>query len=531
MSPAAAPGRVLGDRYRLVSPIARGGMASVWVGDDVLLSRRVAVKTLHPELALDDGLRARFRREAIAAAKLGHPDIVAHLRHRRGRRRRLHRHGARRRAHAAHAARRPRARCRCRRRCASPAKWRPRSTTRTATASCTATSSPRTSSSPPKGPVKVTDFGIAKATGASDLTRTGTVVGTARYLAPEQVEGGTSDARTDVYAVGLLLYEMLVGRLPFGGDTEMAAAIARVTAAAPAVRTSRPEVTPEVDALVARCLERDPDQRFQDAAELAAALDAAGAAGGTPLAPPLHAGAPAPRRSSADADSSYDTVPRRRTPPRRPPSPPVRPRPTRVVRGRRSSAPHPAAGAGPGSSRSSCSRCSCSARPATSSPVGSTTATAPAAARPATAPPATAVQIVSAKDFDPFGTEGEHPEAVDRAIDGKPDTFWYTQTYDSPTMAKPGVGLYVVLDRTTDVRTVDVETDKAGWNAAIYVADSPGTSLAQWGQPLAQGTDLGTHAHFTLEPATSGKAVLLWLTKLPSAAKGYALEVNEVRVG
>jgi eukaryotic-like serine/threonine-protein kinase len=528
VSPAAAPGRVLGDRYRLVSPIARGGMASVWVGDDVLLSRRVAVKTLHPELALDDGLRARFRREAIAAAKLGHPDIVAtydtgedgdvayivmELVDGPTLRTLLDDHG-------------------------------PMSVPQTLRIAREVAAAldhahrhgvvhrdikPANVLIPAEGPVKVTDFGIAKATGASDLTRTGTVVGTARYLAPEQVEGGTSDARTDVYAVGLLLYEMLVGRLPFGGDTEMAAAIARVTAAAPAVRTSRPEVPPEVDALVARCLERDPDQRFQDAAELAAALDAAGAAGGTPLAPPLHAGAPAPRRSSTDADSSYESSGAHASAPtavtaRPAPTDPGGPRPEiqrAAPRRRRRTGILPIvllALLVLGAAGYLVARGLDDGNGSGGGAAGNGNAN-------------DAVQIVSAKDFDPFGTEGEHPEAVDRAIDGKPDTFWYTQTYDSPKMAKPGVGLYVVLGRTTDVRTVDVETTKAGWDAAIYVTDTPGTSLAQWGQPLAQGTDLGTHAHFTLKPATSGKAVLLWLTKLPSAAAGYALDVSEVRVG
>ena len=265
-------------------------MASVWVGDDVLLSRRVAIKTLHPELALDDGLRARFRREAIAAAKLGHPDIVAtydtgedddvayivmELVDGPTLRRVIDDHGPLPVAEALRVAREVTA--------ALDHAHRHGVIHRDI--------KPANVLIPTEGPVKVTDFGIAKATGASDLTRTGTVVGTARYLAPEQVEGGTSDARTDVYAVGLLLYEMLVGHLPFGGDTEMAAAIARVAAAAPAVRTTRPDVDPAVDALVARCLERDPALRYQTAAELAGALDAAGATGGSPLAPAMSSGA------------------------------------------------------------------------------------------------------------------------------------------------------------------------------------------------------------------------------------------------
>jgi hypothetical protein len=101
-------------------------------------------------------------------------------------------------------------------------------------------------------------------------------------------------------------------------------------------------------------------------------------------------------------------------------------------------------------------------------------------------------------------------------------------------MNKPGVGIYVVLNSSTRIRTVDVDTTKAGWNAAIYVADSPGTKLDQWGQPVASGTDLDTHKQFTLDPVKTGKAVLLWLTKLPFSSgppPGYVLQVTNIRVG
>ncbi len=179
MSPIAAPGQLLGDRYRLVTPIARGGMASVWVADDILLSRRVAVKTLHPELSLDDGLRARFRREAVAAARLGHPAIVAtydtgedddvayivmELVDGPTVRRLLDEHDR------------------------LPAPEALRIAREVAGAVDHAHRhgivhrdiKPANVLVAPEGPVKVTDFGIAKAAGTSDLTRTGTVVGTAR---------------------------------------------------------------------------------------------------------------------------------------------------------------------------------------------------------------------------------------------------------------------------------------------------------------------------------------------------------------
>ena len=128
---------------------------------------------------------------------------------------------------------------------------------------------------PPAGPVKVTDFGIAKAAGADDLTRTGTVMGTARYLAPEQVNGRPTDPRTDVYALGLLIYEALCGHPPFGGDTEIATAMARLTTSAPAVRAERPEVSQALDDVIHRCLARQPSARFGSAAAVRDALDRA----------------------------------------------------------------------------------------------------------------------------------------------------------------------------------------------------------------------------------------------------------------
>lgn len=273
MAEVFAPGRVLGGRYRLDHKLARGGMATVWVAEDPLLSRNVAVKLLHPELAIDEGLRARFRNEAIAAARLTHPGIVAtydtgdddgvayivmelvdgfNLRHILDRNGRLavgdavsigsqvaealdhaHRHGL---VH----------------RDVKPANVLVQ----------------------PDGRVKVTDFGIAKATGTDDLTRTGTVIGTARYLAPEQVNGEPVDARADVYALGLVLYEMLTGRPPFGGDTDVATAVARLTSTPDPIRSIRPEVPRPVEDVVARSLARDPEYRYASARDLRDALSA-----------------------------------------------------------------------------------------------------------------------------------------------------------------------------------------------------------------------------------------------------------------
>ncbi len=264
---------MLGGRYHLVEPLARGGMAAVWIADDPVLSRRVAVKILREDLAANESTRARFRREAISAARLNHPNVVAtydtgdddgtaYI--------------------VMELVNGPTVRQLLREQGRLPIREALRIGIQVADALEAAHRAgivhrdvkPPNVLVPPAGPVKVTDFGIAKATGSDDLTRTGMVMGTARYLAPEQVNGKPTDARTDVYALGILLYEMLCGRPPFGGDTDVATAMARLTTSAPSIRAQRPNVPRSLDDLVHRCLARDPARRFASAADARTALAA-----------------------------------------------------------------------------------------------------------------------------------------------------------------------------------------------------------------------------------------------------------------
>jgi serine/threonine-protein kinase len=246
-------------------------MGTVWVADDPVLSRRVAVKVLRSDLAADEATRARFRNEAIAAARVNHPNIVAtydtgdddgtafivmELVDGPTVRRLVDDNGP------------------------LPVQDAIRIGIEVAAALEAAHAAglvhrdvkPPNVLVPPSGPVKVTDFGIAKATGDDDLTRTGAVMGTARYLAPEQVSGEPADARTDVYALGLLLYEMLCGAPPFGGETDVATAMARLTTTAPPIRVQRPDVPHALDDLVHRCLARDRGRRYSSAGEVREAL-------------------------------------------------------------------------------------------------------------------------------------------------------------------------------------------------------------------------------------------------------------------
>src|SRR5918995_1751516 len=120
------------------------------------------------------------------------------------------------------------------------------------------------------GRVRVTDFGIARA-GTSDMTETGSIMGTAQYLSPEQAQGKPVDARSDLYSIGVLLYELLTGRVPFDGDSPVTIALKHVSEEPVPPGQLNPAVSPALDAVVMKALAKDPGQRFQDADAFAAA--------------------------------------------------------------------------------------------------------------------------------------------------------------------------------------------------------------------------------------------------------------------
>jgi tRNA A-37 threonylcarbamoyl transferase component Bud32 len=278
-APTLAAGRVLGGRYQLARLLARGGMAEVWEGHDATLSRPVAVKILQNHLAADAIFVERFRREAVTAARLGHHAIVAtydagidsgtayivmELVRGRTLRQFLTSTGALDPALAvgiamqiadalayAH-------RCGLIHRDVKPAN----------VLLCDE------DGAVPQ--VKVTDFGIAKTTAelGQDLTATGTVLGTPKYFSPEQVEGRHEpDARSDLYALGVVLFEMLTGRVPFDGPTEMATALAHLRDTPPSVTALRPAVPPAVDSLVQKLLAKSPADRPPTAVAARQALE------------------------------------------------------------------------------------------------------------------------------------------------------------------------------------------------------------------------------------------------------------------
>ncbi len=265
------PDMVVDDRYRLIERIGSGGMADVWKARDVELDRDVAIKVLHENFARDKEFVERFRREASSAAGLQHQNVVnvydrgtwedtyyiameliegSSLRD-------LINRGL--------------------------AVGESVEVTRQVLAAAGFAHSrgivhrdlkPMNVLIDREGRIRVTDFGIARA-GNSEITQTGSVMGTAQYISPEQAQGMDVGPPSDIYSIGIILFEMLTGRVPFDGENAVAIAMKQVTEEPPVPSSINPAIGPALDAVVMQALAKDPAQRFQTAAQMTAALDSA----------------------------------------------------------------------------------------------------------------------------------------------------------------------------------------------------------------------------------------------------------------
>ncbi len=308
-----AQGSVVDGRYTVLRRIGSGGMADVWLADDAHLQRQVALKVLHSRFAQDREFVERFRREAEAAAGLQHPNVVAvfdrgevdgtyyiAMQYLEGRTlkqlidagltpeqsvglirqvlegaRFAHRHGV---VHR--------------------------------------DLKPQNVIVDDEGSATVTDFGIARA-GVSEITQAGSVMGTPHYLSPEQAQGFDVTAVSDLYSIGVMLYEALTRRVPFEADSAVAVAMKQVSQAPQRPSSINPQVSPALDATAMRALEKEPGQRFQSADAFIAALDAAlkdpgGGAGSTAAFAPLPPVVATPEEPVAEGTTEEEERRRRR---------------------------------------------------------------------------------------------------------------------------------------------------------------------------------------------------------------------------
>lgn len=516
-APASTGGRLLGGRYRLGSLIASGGMAQVWEGTDEILRRRVAVKLLHPHLAADATFVARFRQEAVAAARLAHPGIVSiydtcsedgseaivmELVAGPTLRQRLDEHVA-----------------------IDP--WQAAGLAAQVAEALDAAHraglvhrdvKPANVLLAGDGRVKVADFGIAKAVAEADLTQPGLMVGTAKYLAPEQVRGEPVDARTDIYSLGVVLYEMLCGRPPFAADTDAATALARLQRDPLRPRQVRASVPKALEEVVCRAMAREPADRYETAADLRAALLAAGA---TPTsAPDLTA------TTVGAVDRTYAAPI---------PPPPGAPAP----------APSPAAPSFRQTERSWLVPTALVVVAALALGIAGLLIGRSGAGglfdgvrHAITGPsdePAVALPISGATAFDPVSLGGdghENDEDAGLVRDGDPTTSWRTEGYNDRdiTKLKSGVGIVLALDAPATLEELQIDSPTNAWRAVIYVADAPADSLEGWGAPVAT-TDALPAGSSTIDlGGARGAVVLVWIVDRGDAPGRAAAEIQEARL-
>jgi predicted Ser/Thr protein kinase len=264
----------LSDRYSLTERLAIGGMGSVYLAQDERLGRRVAIKLLKDELAGDPRFVERFRREARAVASLSHPNMVA-----------VYDYGEDENHHyivMEYAEGRDLAQV-----LREEGPFSPDRAVHIGSQICAALGhahaagvihrdvKPANIILSEHDRARVTDFGIARAAGDSTLTATGSFLGTAHYLSPEQASSNPIGPASDIYSLGIVLYEMLTGAVPFTGDTPIAVAMRHVSDPVPPPSELNPDVPPELDEVIATATAKDPEDRFASAEDMAAALQAA----------------------------------------------------------------------------------------------------------------------------------------------------------------------------------------------------------------------------------------------------------------
>lgn len=503
-----AIGTLLDGRYRLDAEIGRGGMSTVYRAFDTVLERPVAIKLMHREIATDSDQLERFRREARAVAQLNHPHVVTVI----------------------DAGEEPDP--------VDPSTGSPfivfefvdgetlKSVIRregpldipqalayaieVARALGAAHDrgivhrdvKPHNILISSEGGAKITDFGIARSLSEEGLTLTGRVLGTTDYVSPEQALGEHVDGRSDLYSLGVVLYEMLSGDVPFHGETPVAVAMKHVREQPPDVQERRPAVSAATAAVLDHALAKDPVDRYQSAAGMAAGLEDV-----------LAIETSRSGQATGEVTSVLRTLPgrtRRRLPWR------IR-HPARwllliallavavaVVLVTLSANTHKGS--------------------------GGTEALARGNLEPVE------LSQTAAHGYNPFGTDSENRDQVANLVDGDPNTTWSSEQYYAGNLRKPGgEGLGVYLDAAPGLRAraMGVGTKTPGFAAQVWVSDrvdlgqpfgsSASLSARGWHGPVGASTSVSDGAQIRLSVTRPWRYYLLWITTLPPGAQMITL--------
>jgi serine/threonine-protein kinase len=494
-------GTLLGGRYRLDAQIGRGGMSTVYRAFDVVLERPVAIKLMHREIAADSDQLERFRREARSVAQLNNPHIVTVidagedssgeegqpgspyivLEYVDGETLKdlIRREGPLEITQAvAYAIEIARALGAAHERQIVHRDVKPQNVLISA-----------------EGVAKITDFGIARTLTEEGLTMDGRVLGTTDYVSPEQALGQPVTGQSDIYSLGIVLYEMLTGQVPFRGDSPVAVAMKHVREDVPDVQTLRPELSAATAAVLDRAVSKDVSRRYADAAGMAGELEEV-----------LAIETSRSGQATGEVTSVLRTLPggaRRRVPWR--------------MR-------HPARWL------ASLALLVVTVAILLFLLVGSThrgTGVASDVVSHGLQP----VQLsqTAAHDYNPFGTGPENRDLVQNVVDGDPNTTWSTETYYEGTLRKAGgVGAGIYLDAAPGVaaKAIEIRTPTPGFSVQLYAAQSISQSLPYgdstplnargWQGPLGASADV--HGVERVAVNTGGRRFryyLLWLTTLP----------------
>lgn len=478
-------GQIVGGRFRIEEVVGAGGMATVYRAFDSTLERDVALKVMRREVTADADQLERFRREARAAAKLGHPHIVTVI-------------------DAGEENGRPyivfeyvpgeTLKQRIKSRGRLPVTEAVAYAIEIGSALVAAHGGglvhrdvkPQNVLLDSHGHAKVADFGIARELEASDgLTKTGRVLGTTDYVSPEQAMGEDVTGQSDVYSLGIVLYEMLAGEVPFKGENHVAVAMKHVKEQLPDIQQQRPEVSNALAAVIEKMTVKEPVDRYLTAADAVSdledvlAIETARAGGLT-----------------GEATVVFDSLPKRSR--RLAPAGLAHPLRTRLAwlisllalagivallvmqleRGSGGEKP---------------------------------------AARNAGAP----IALRSAGAFDPPPGDGnEHSEQARNAIDANPQTDWTTERYNNAVFAadKPGVGLYVRAASPAPAASAKILTPDDDFAVEIYGAKSLPTDLAGWTKLGAADGTINNRV-IRLSRNTGMRYFMVWITRLPAGGQ------------